>query len=599
MAWAFVGSAGSNGAGASLTVTYSPTAGNFVVCAVTWDAATSTTITSVKDSAGTSLTLLSTQSGGSGSLFETTGFYGYVAPSSITSFVLVGTPTTGNGSAMVVMEYSGLASPLAIDGTPGKVTQTTSPIAPAYTSSAANELTLSVFGDPGSNQNPGITGWTTDTHSQGSGQTNAVCYVARKNSTNGTDTASWTFTGTDPSSVVTLALKLPAAAGVTEPIIRTSTKRRPGEIIVKKGQPYTNPSYNLAPIIKTTSRRPPGKIQVLKAPAIGTITYQPPAIVKTFKRRPPGQGKLLKPPAIGTITPLPPVIVKPAGLKRLGRILLYKGPPGPITPITPLILRTTTKRPKGFIKLLYGAPPLSQGVKLILRTFTRRPSGVAKLYTPPAIGIITPTQPIVRTTTKRPKGVITYLRSTAPLGQKTPLTLLLYSISKRKPGVSKLLPPPSIGPITKQPPVIIKPAGLKRRGKIITVKGPPGPITSPPPIIVKPAGKKVRGFSALFKGPPGPITPNPPIIRSRSRIIPAIIKLLRSSLPPPPPPAQVQACIEVSDSPVYIATLTDSAEVVLVLDTPVYNVSLADTPVYQVVLRDTPVDNVTVSDKAC
>jgi hypothetical protein len=125
-------------------------------------------------------------------------------------------PTAISGVVLIVQEVSGLApgttTAACYDGTAGtaSATTTTSPAPlPSYTSTASNEYLVNVLNDDFG----GITTWSppagyagNDTVQSGNGTGG----VAWKNSTNGTETGQWSWTGggTDDVGTVLVAFKL-------------------------------------------------------------------------------------------------------------------------------------------------------------------------------------------------------------------------------------------------------------------------------------------------------------------------------------------------------------------------------------------------------
>jgi hypothetical protein len=120
---------------------------------------------------------------------------------------------TSAGLGIVVQEVSGLAAGTScLDGTAAfanaaNVSGTTS--GPAYTSAAANEYLVEVFNDDGGNGLTNPSGYTTD--GDGIPNTNEQVAVAYKNSTGGSETASWVAAAVQ-ANLMAVAFLLPGVA---------------------------------------------------------------------------------------------------------------------------------------------------------------------------------------------------------------------------------------------------------------------------------------------------------------------------------------------------------------------------------------------------
>lgn len=145
------------------------------------------------------------------------------------------TATTSNPNAwaggILIQEVSGIQA--VADGSPASVAGTASPTgSPSYSTTAASEYLVAYYADNSTSSStvtwtaPG--GYSTDAHSvNGSttGGNQAVCY---KNSTNGAEAGSftWTTTGTDNTVVVLAAFQLaPVVVAGRSLIVPQAVKR--------------------------------------------------------------------------------------------------------------------------------------------------------------------------------------------------------------------------------------------------------------------------------------------------------------------------------------------------------------------------------------
>jgi hypothetical protein len=187
--------------------------------------ATSEVIVSVKDGAGNSMTHLA-------SAFQTAS--GNACDISVWAMATpagdVGTKPTFTATSnapgsypggQLIQEVSGIQA--VLDGTAGTATGTTNPATmPAYSSSAANEYLVCLYGDQaedGQTMSGAGGSWTTDAHSQLTGNAGgAGPAVQYKNSTGGSESGgTWNDSvgAGVPWAVIAAAFKLTGGAAVT------------------------------------------------------------------------------------------------------------------------------------------------------------------------------------------------------------------------------------------------------------------------------------------------------------------------------------------------------------------------------------------------
>ena len=223
MTWGFVQSASSAATAAATTKAVTYTTAN-VSSGTKLIALTSlfinggnTTVTSVKDGAGNSMTLIGRETFTQGDV----AMWAMDTPAGDVGTKPTITATLGLSAdcSILVQEVSGLAvgNMLAamIDGTLGAINGTggASTGSPTYVSSAANEYMLAAYGDTG-----GPETWTkpaaltADPNGINSNSNDDVA-LAYGNSTNGTEVGSWALTGTSTTwGALLVAFKLAGAA---------------------------------------------------------------------------------------------------------------------------------------------------------------------------------------------------------------------------------------------------------------------------------------------------------------------------------------------------------------------------------------------------
>lgn len=132
---------------------------------------------------------------------------------------LTATALPNFGITMLVEEVTGLLAgntSAMLDGTPATNTGTNSPATNgAYSSTAVNEFLAGCYGDPGDGVTvSNSTGYTPDTANVNASNF-ATCFVSYKNSTNGSESASWALSGaaTDGWKTILAAFKLAGGGG--------------------------------------------------------------------------------------------------------------------------------------------------------------------------------------------------------------------------------------------------------------------------------------------------------------------------------------------------------------------------------------------------
>lgn len=241
MAWARVQSkSGSTSSGQTVTVTVTttPVTGNKIIVSVANVSSVVPTPT-CKDGASTALTQAAISSNATG--LESTVVLFYDVPATPQSAFTVTGHGTSDQISVVVQEISGLLAgntTACLDSTWGtKTGSTTATGSPTYTSTAANEYLLTVFGDFGS----GATatqpaGYTLDANPINA-STFADCCPAYKNSANGSEASSWTYTPTtgDQWALITGAFKL---SGGGSPVLNPVTPKMPYVQAVRRAALY-------------------------------------------------------------------------------------------------------------------------------------------------------------------------------------------------------------------------------------------------------------------------------------------------------------------------------------------------------------------------
>jgi hypothetical protein len=219
MAWTVIQSAttaASSSSASSVAATYTTqnlTAGTKLIAALGWASGSTQTASSVKDPGGTNFTAMGHAPNGSGpsgcDLWQLDTPAGDVGtkPAITAQF-------TGNTNAsMVILEVSGLATgtttTAVLDGTAGTKTGFGggSTGSPTYSSTAASELLVTVYGDNGGPETLGTPAGMNKANV--SGNSFGDCGIAWGNSAGGTDAGSWPLSGTSADwGVILVAFKL-------------------------------------------------------------------------------------------------------------------------------------------------------------------------------------------------------------------------------------------------------------------------------------------------------------------------------------------------------------------------------------------------------
>ena len=223
MGWSRLQSASNNTFGTSVAATFGTnvSAGSKIIAAVSgsWRL----TPTSVKDGASNNLTLLGSSipasNGGSTWLYAMDTPAGDVG----TKPVITATFSDSDGQSIIVQEVSGLLAgntSAMLDGSAAVIAggTTTSTGSPSYSSTAANEYLVCIYG----NTDNAVTlvaggGLTLDANNN----TNfSYASIEYGNSTGGAETTGFTGAGTAQWSILTAAFKLAVVAGATpQPIV--------------------------------------------------------------------------------------------------------------------------------------------------------------------------------------------------------------------------------------------------------------------------------------------------------------------------------------------------------------------------------------------
>lgn len=224
MAWSVLQSNSATQATAATTfaVTYSNNlaSGNILLAAVTVSGAR--TISSVKDTAANSFTLIGTVNLNNSSTRGVLSLYAIATPSGDvgTKPTITATLSTSTDGSIWIAEVSGIQ--ITTDGSVGTGFGAAGAASPTYSDTAANEFFLTIFGDDGGPETASVTGgWTVDSKSI-NGNSNANCVVAYGNSTGGTESNSWTSTGTTTfCGALAVAFNLTSGGGptVAQPLI--------------------------------------------------------------------------------------------------------------------------------------------------------------------------------------------------------------------------------------------------------------------------------------------------------------------------------------------------------------------------------------------
>ena len=158
------------------------------------------------------------------------------------------TATSSSGTpewSILIQEVQGLATGTTlaalVDGTPGSVNGTTSPLSPTTTTTlGANQYLLGIYGDNGNGATfTKPSNLTLDTNSINTSST-GDCGVAYGNTAGGGEVGSWTITGTIEGGAILLAFKL--AAGGTSATVTMS-----GALAATTAQPAAQAGSLTAP----------------------------------------------------------------------------------------------------------------------------------------------------------------------------------------------------------------------------------------------------------------------------------------------------------------------------------------------------------------
>lgn len=236
MAWARVQSAlklqTTSATTTVVTLGTTPITGNKIIVSISLsNGNTALGVSTVKDSNANSLTLVAGPATNTNNC--RTWIYAYDVPATPSTAMTVTWSAAVVDSSVVAQEISGLLAgntTAMVDGTTtpkvGSIVGTASAGSATYSSTAANEFLVSVFGDFGNSATMGTpSGTTLDTNSVNT-NANADCVVAYKNSTGGAETVTWTPTsnsGTDQYAMLTIAFKLAASSGLTSNVSDSAT----------------------------------------------------------------------------------------------------------------------------------------------------------------------------------------------------------------------------------------------------------------------------------------------------------------------------------------------------------------------------------------
>jgi hypothetical protein len=223
--WSVLQSNSDSGGAASLSVTYTShvTSGTKLIAFISWGAGGSYTITSVKDAAGNAMTQVAFVSGVAPSDGGDVGaaWYAMDTPAGDVGIspdiTVVFSGSGGISPSMLIQEVSGLLAgntTAMMDGTPSTTVGSPDPaVAAAYSSTAAGEYLVAMYGDEGE----GVTwtvpsGYTADANSVNDSFESDIM-VASRNSSNGSETASIAVTSGIGNAVILGAFQLAAGGG--------------------------------------------------------------------------------------------------------------------------------------------------------------------------------------------------------------------------------------------------------------------------------------------------------------------------------------------------------------------------------------------------
>lgn len=225
MSWSWLQSASAQG-GSGLTVTMGTnvSSGTKLIAAAAADNSSATTVSSIKDGSGNAMTFLAriALTDGTG----TTELWAMDTPSGDvgTKPVFTLTMSVGGGSAaMLVQEVSGLLAgntTAMLDGTAGTVAVNASgsgsTTSPTYSSTAANEYLVLVYGDNGNSitYTAPSSPWTGDANGINTSFNND-CEISYRNSTNGAESGQYSINGGVNYGIILVAFKLAGGGGST------------------------------------------------------------------------------------------------------------------------------------------------------------------------------------------------------------------------------------------------------------------------------------------------------------------------------------------------------------------------------------------------
>lgn len=273
-------------------------AGNKIVVAIAISSGGSATVSTVKDAAGNSWTLLASKAAAAGG--QITYLYALDVPSGDAGTKPTITVTLTGGSAdfsVIIQEVPGLLSgntTAMIDGTTGTSTGNggSSAVSGAYSSTASGEYLVAIYGDDGGPETFTVpSGYTLDTSSVNSNSNDDIA-LAYKSSTGGSETASWGLSGTAADwSTLLVAFKVAATSVVTPPVRpRRATELTDAQIASRRRvastswpvpvQPPTVPN----PVGIRRNSKPLYPRRGVVAPTGWPVTVQP-AYVLLYERR--------------------------------------------------------------------------------------------------------------------------------------------------------------------------------------------------------------------------------------------------------------------------------------------------------------------------
>lgn len=227
MAWSIVQS-GSNtvtsGGNGTFTFGSNLTSGTKIICHLVVSFTDSVDpVSGISDGSGNNLTLIKSvpPPGGNSNTWVEIWAMDTPAGDIGTKPTLTATVVSNFGVSMVVQEVSGLLAgntTAMVDGTPGVNNGTNSPATSgSYTTTATNEFLVGLYGDPGDNVTvTNASGYTAETHNENSSNF-ATAFVSYKNSTNGSESASWSLSGSasDGWETILVAFKLAGGSPVS------------------------------------------------------------------------------------------------------------------------------------------------------------------------------------------------------------------------------------------------------------------------------------------------------------------------------------------------------------------------------------------------